>query len=68
MNSDDLGQRVRDLAATDPDGARQVERAAIAALERSTGAPFGGGYGEPPVTVRDLEAAARRTSDDDGRT
>jgi hypothetical protein len=62
MDSDDLVQRVRELAASDPAAARQVERVvadAIAALERSTGTPFGGGFGEPPVRVTDLEAAAR---------
>jgi hypothetical protein len=61
MESDDLVERVRELAARDPDAAQQVERVlhdAIAALERATGTPFGGGYGEPPVRVADLEAAA----------
>jgi hypothetical protein len=61
MESDDLVERVREFAARDPDAAQQVERVlhdAIAALERATGTPFGGGYGEPPVRVADLEAAA----------
>jgi hypothetical protein len=61
MESDDLVQRVRELAARDPAAAQQVERVlhdAIAALERTTGTPFGGGYGEPPVRVADLEEAA----------
>jgi hypothetical protein len=63
MESDDLVQRVRELAATDPAAAQEVERVlhdAIAALERTTGTPFGGGYGEPPVRVADLEQAAEQ--------
>jgi hypothetical protein len=49
-----------DLAASNPEAARQVEGVVaadiLAALKRSTGAPFGGGYGERRVTVKDLEA------------
>ena len=63
MDSDELVRQVRELAAADPAAAQKVERVvadAIAALEKSTGAPFGGGYGEPPVTVSDLEAEAQR--------
>ena len=29
-------------------------------LEKATGAPFGGGFGEAPVRVADLEAEAER--------
>ena len=67
MDNDDLVRRVRELAAHDPDVARQVERVvaeATAALERSTGTPLGGGYGQPPVKVKDLEAAARAQRDE----
>lgn len=67
MDSDDLVRRVRELAAADPAAAQQVEQVvadAIAALERTTGTPFGGGYGQPPVRVADLEAEAARQRTD----
>jgi hypothetical protein len=67
MEGDDLVERVRELAARDPAAAQEVERVvqeAIAALERTTGTPFGGGYGEPPVRVADLEAAAEHRRSD----
>ena len=54
MESDDLVRRVRELAAADPAAAQRVEQVvadAIAALEKATGAPFGGGFGEAPVRV-----------------
>ena len=63
MESDDLVRRVRELAAADPAAAQRVEQVvadAIAALEKATGAPFGGGFGEAPVRVADLEAEAER--------
>jgi flagellar motor switch protein FliG len=71
MDSDDLVRRVRDLAATDPAAAQEVEKVvadALAALEKATGTPFGGGYGEPPVRVADLvaEADRQRTARTDG--
>jgi hypothetical protein len=71
MDSDDRVRRVRELAASDPEAARQVERVvadAIAALERSTGTPFGGGYGEPAVKVADLEAGARGQREENRQT
>ena len=65
MDCDDLARRVGDPAASDPEAAGQRVVNVVASPQRSVGAPFGGGYGEPPVTVKDLEAAARRASDDE---
>jgi hypothetical protein len=63
MESDELVLRVRELAAADPAAAQKVEQVvadAIAALEKATGTPFGGGFGQPPVQVGELEAEADR--------
>jgi hypothetical protein len=62
MDGDDL-DRVRELAAADPAAAEKLARVvaeAIAALEKATGEPFGGGFGQEPVRLSDLEAAAER--------
>jgi hypothetical protein len=67
----ELVAQIRELAAHDPAGVQQVVREVLAALDRATrgafrdqladGTPFGGGFGEPPARVTDLEAAANRT-------
>ena len=64
----ELVAEIRALAANDPMGVQQVVNEVLAALDRATrgafrdqlcaGAPFGGGFGEPPVRITDLEAAA----------
>lgn len=66
----DLIAQIRELAVDDPQAVQQVVAEVLAALDRVTGgafrdrlsegAPLGGGYGEPPARVGDLEAAAER--------
>jgi hypothetical protein len=65
----DLIAHIRELTMDDPQAVQQVVAEVLAALDRATGGafhdrlpdeppPVGGGYGEPPVRLADLETRA----------